>query len=110
MDYYEAGMKEKLLESGQEKSKMFQQIRQEMNTCKERINKARKMMLDEIMEPEDFREIKAEFQPMINKLTRKEAEIASMTLIVNNMRNLASTSSEILQTTIKQRIYMQSRS
>lgn len=78
VEYYEAEMKNKLVDNTYEKNKMVSKFQDEIDANKERINKARKMMLDDVIDANDYKETKNQYQPIIDKLVRQQAEIALM--------------------------------
>jgi site-specific DNA recombinase len=78
IEYYEEEMKHKLIDNVSEKNKQVRRYQEEIDANKERINKARKMMLDDVIDANDYRETKDQYQPVIDKLMRKQAEVASM--------------------------------
>jgi site-specific DNA recombinase len=78
IDYYEAEMKEKLLGNVHEQKRLLRKIQEEIETCKEKIKKARNLRLEGEIDAADFVEIKKEYEPEIVKLSEKQSEIASM--------------------------------
>ncbi len=78
IEYYEEEMKHKLIDNVHEKNKLVRKFQEEIDANKERINKARKMMLDDKIDADDYRETKDQYQPIIDKFIRKQAEVASM--------------------------------
>ncbi len=78
IEYYEAEMKHKLIDNVHEKNKLVRKYQEEIDANKERINKARKMMLDDKIDADDYRETKDQYQPIIDKFIRKQVEVASM--------------------------------
>ena len=78
IDYYEAEIKNKLINNTQEKNRAMRQLQDKIDAYKELINSARKKLLTDEIDGEDFKETKKEYQPMIDKLLRQQAEIAGM--------------------------------
>jgi site-specific DNA recombinase len=77
VDYYEKEINN-ALRNTHEKNKMIRKIQEEIDGNKERINKARQLMLDQVIDANDFKETKLQYQPIIDQLLRKQAEIDSM--------------------------------
>ena len=71
-------MKHELIDNVRQKNKLVLKFQEEINTNKEMIYKAIKMMLDDIIDANDYKETKYQYQPIIDKLVRQQAEIALM--------------------------------
>ncbi len=52
-------------------------LQQEIDSYKERISKARKLLIDEVISAKDFQEAKAEYEPIIAKLEAQKEEAGS---------------------------------
>ena len=78
IEYYEAEMASKFKEAGLDKKGMTRKLQQEIDKNQERINNARKLMLDNVIDANEFLDAKKHYQPEIDKLTRKQTEILSM--------------------------------
>jgi site-specific DNA recombinase len=64
--------------NGEDKSQAVKQINIEIQRNKERVQKAQQMMLDGDINASEFRDVKSQYQPEIDKLTRRAIEVASM--------------------------------
>lgn len=71
LDLYEAKMCEQLKGNSQQRSIEMKKIQERINADKERIVKARQLLLDEKIDADDFREIKDQCQNQIDKLVRE---------------------------------------
>ena len=78
IDAYYKIMHEMFKSNGENKSQAIKSINTEINLNRERINKAQQMMLDGDLSSAEFRNIKAQFQPEIDRLSRKVIEVASL--------------------------------
>jgi site-specific DNA recombinase len=78
IDYYEAEIKNRFKEGVLDKKNLVRNIQQEIDKNQERINNARKLLLDNVIDANDFHDAKKQYQPEIEKLTRKQTEILGM--------------------------------
>jgi site-specific DNA recombinase len=75
IDAYHKVMQEMFKNNEENKSQAIKSINSEINLNKERITKAQQMMLDGDISASEFKEIKAKFQPEIDRLSRKVIEV-----------------------------------
>jgi site-specific DNA recombinase len=68
---YQSIIKEVFSVNGEEKGKTQAEIQAEISKNRERINKAQQMMLDDKISPEDYKEIKKQYEPLIDKLVQQ---------------------------------------
>lgn len=78
LDAYHKVMHDMFKSNGENKNQAVKAINAEINLNKERIGKAQQMMLDGDLSASEFRDVKSQFQPEIDRLSRKVIEIASL--------------------------------
>ncbi len=62
--------------NGQEKSNELSQVRKELDIYKARLDNARTLMLDRDLDPAEYRKIKADLEPAIERLASKIAQLS----------------------------------
>jgi site-specific DNA recombinase len=73
-ELYDLIVKEVFRANSEEKPVSHKQIQEEIQKNRERINNAQQMMLDAEITPNDFKEIKKRYEPMIDALVRQQME------------------------------------
>ena len=77
IDLYYIAVKDAFYGNEKDKTQQLVQIKKEIETNRERIQKAQTMMLDGQLEASDYRDIKSRYQPEIDRLSRKINEVNS---------------------------------
>lgn len=77
-DLYQQITKEVFNSSNENKGRGQKEVLAEIQLNKERINNAQQMMLDSKITPEDYKEIKARYEPIIAKLERQHLSTNTM--------------------------------
>ncbi len=73
-ELYDLIVKEVFRANSEEKPVSQKQIQEEIQKNRERINNAQQMMLDAEITPNDFKEIKKRYEPIIDALVRQQME------------------------------------
>ncbi len=76
IDTYYKVMADKFKANDKGKSKATQTIQEQINKNRDRLNKARQMMLDNEIDGKEYREIKNQYETIIDGLTRKRVQVS----------------------------------